>query len=499
HQAFEWFMAPGGDPEKARHIVNNSWGNSNTYNTDFIEDVEAWVTTGIFPLFAAGNDGPGSETIGAPGSFPESFTIGATDVNDQIASFSSRGPVTWDGENYVKPSISAPGAEIYSAWPGNGYNTISGTSMASPHATGVIALMLESAPDLSIDDIKQVLSRTARSEMHMGELPNMNYGAGIIDAYQSVTEVAFAGEVRGKVTDDDGEAISAQILIEEENVDLFVEDDGTFSFKIREGTHEVTIEAFGYETETTNITVTKDDITEVTWKLGKSEQYSIHGVVTDHSGEPVPFAYVRILNTPLDTMRTDQNGAFTFSKVPTGTYDIVISGKGFTSQQKQVNVDQDLDLNISLGESSRVADNHWHTAKNNVALNALSDEDISLTQFEQNWTEDVRGRSIFSSPVVNRDTIIVTSDQGYVDAYDLDTGESKWKFRSASSNRGTPTIAEDMVIVPGGQEGKIYALDLDSGAMEWEAATDNIPIYETPIYDDGTIYISSTVDGDTEV
>src|SRR5690625_4782316 len=107
-------------------------------------------------------------------------------------------------------------------------------------------------------------------------------------------------------------------------------------------------------------------------------------------------------------MLTDQNGPFTFSKVPTGTYDIVISGKGFTSQQKQVNVDQDLDLNISLGESSRVSDNHWQTANNHVSRNALSDEDISLTQFEQNWTEDVRGRSIFSSPVVNQDTIIVT-------------------------------------------------------------------------------------------
>src|SRR5699024_4474764 len=146
------------------------------------------------------------------------------------------------------------------------------------------------------------------------------------------------------------------------NVDLSVEDNGTFSFKIREGTHVVTIEAFGYETKTTDITVTKDDITEVTWELGKSEQYTIHGEVTDHSGEPVPFAYVRILNTPLDTMRTNQDGTFTFSKVPTGTYDIVISGKGFTTQQEQVKVDQDLELNISLGESSRVSDSHWQTA-----------------------------------------------------------------------------------------------------------------------------------------
>lgn len=61
HQAFEWFMAPGGDPEMAPDVVNNSWGNSDPYNVRFTEDVDAWVTAGIFPLFAAGNDGPGSE------------------------------------------------------------------------------------------------------------------------------------------------------------------------------------------------------------------------------------------------------------------------------------------------------------------------------------------------------------------------------------------------------------------------------------------------------
>src|SRR5699024_4538584 len=360
-------------------------------------------------------------------------------------------------------------------------------------------LMLESDPDLSIDDIKQVLTRTARSEMHMGELPNMNYGAGIIDAYQSVTEVAFAGEVSGKVTDDEGEPIPAQILIEEENIDLSVGKDGAFSFKLREGTHKVTIEAFGYETKMTDITVTKDEVTDVIWELEKSEQHTIRGKVKDSNGQPVPFAYVRLLDTPLDTMRTDMDGTFTFSKVPAGTYEIVVSGKELAAKREQVKVDEDLKLHMSMEESLRVSDRHWQTANNHVSRNALSGEDISLAQFEQHWTEAVRGHSIFSSPVVNEDTIITTSDQGYVEAYDLDTKEAKWMYRSAGLNRGTPTIAEDMVIVPGGQEGKIYALDLESGALEWETTTDNIPVYETPIYDDGTIYISSTIEGDTEV
>src|SRR5918992_3914417 len=62
-----------------------------------------------------------------PGSFPESFGVGATDINDQIASFSSRGPAIWDGVTHVKPQISAPGHQIFSSWPrqlGLDYHTI---------------------------------------------------------------------------------------------------------------------------------------------------------------------------------------------------------------------------------------------------------------------------------------------------------------------------------------------------------------------------------------
>ncbi|MDX5474605.1 MAG: S8 family serine peptidase, partial [Bacillaceae bacterium] len=181
HRAFEWFMAPGGDPSKAPHVVNNSWGNANTYNLEFYDAVQAWVTAGIFPLFSAGNEGPGSQTVGSPGSFPQSFAIGATDSNDQIASFSSRGPVFWPDENgnqvrMIKPDVSAPGHRIYSAWPsvrGQGkYNTISGTSMASPHVAGAIALIYQANPDLTIDEVKTLLKETARTESFMGNVPN---------------------------------------------------------------------------------------------------------------------------------------------------------------------------------------------------------------------------------------------------------------------------------------------------------------------------------------
>src|SRR5690606_39598849 len=66
-------------------------------------DLTAWRAAGIVPMFANGNDGPAGGTVGLPGGYPHSIGVGATDINDNIASFSSRGPITWDGVEYVKP------------------------------------------------------------------------------------------------------------------------------------------------------------------------------------------------------------------------------------------------------------------------------------------------------------------------------------------------------------------------------------------------------------
>ncbi len=498
-QAFEWFMAPGGDPANAPHVVNNSWGNSNTYNTVFYESVLAWRAAGIIPLFAAGNDGPGSQSIGSPASFPESIAIGATDVNDQIASFSSRGPVYWEGERYLKPEVAAPGHGIYSAWPGNGYNTISGTSMAAPHAAGVIALVLQANPDTDIEEMKALLQDTARAELHMGGLPNDVYGHGIINAYQAVTEAAYAGEVSGTITNKDGEAISAQITIEQENIQAENREDGTFEFKLREGTHDVIVEAFGYITEKQTITVVKDETTEVIWELEAADQYNLEGSVTDADQYPAAHAYVQVIGTPFASVRTDENGEFVFHGVPEGEYEVVVSGKGINSSVKEVTVNADTVMDFQVEASQLQADESWLTSNNNNARNAVTEEDISLNRMEESWSANLNGNIIFSSPAVSDDTIIVAADSGNVQALDLENGEEKWTFRTGMINRATPAIHKDTVYITGGQDGKVFALDIVSGAVKWETSTGNESIYETPIYDDGILYLTSSTGNETAV
>src|SRR5438477_10300795 len=103
-------------------------------------------------VVAAGNSGSGCSTVSDPPSFYEaSYTVGALNTGtDTIAGFSSRGPVTRDGSNRTKPDITAPGTGTRSCdnTCDSCYTTASGTSMATPHIAGAMALLWSAIPSL---------------------------------------------------------------------------------------------------------------------------------------------------------------------------------------------------------------------------------------------------------------------------------------------------------------------------------------------------------------
>jgi hypothetical protein len=136
------------DPDKRPHVVNNSWSFALGGFDVFRTMIQNWRAAGIFPAFAAGNSGPACGTANSPGDYVEAFATGATDVNDAVADFSSRGPST---SGVVKPDIGAPGVSIRSSVTGNAYATLSGTSMASPHTAGLVALLWSAYPSLVRD------------------------------------------------------------------------------------------------------------------------------------------------------------------------------------------------------------------------------------------------------------------------------------------------------------------------------------------------------------
>ena len=157
---------------------------------------ENTMDAGTAMVVAAGNEGSGSEpdNVRTPGDVPRVITVGATNCSDQAASFSSRGPVTWQDvppfndhpypPGLVKPDVSAPGVSTKSHNLCSGYSTKSGTSMATPHVAGTVALMVANDPNLLPDDIKLLLEE---SSIDLGEPGKDNtYGTGRVDAYEAV-------------------------------------------------------------------------------------------------------------------------------------------------------------------------------------------------------------------------------------------------------------------------------------------------------------------------
>src|SRR5699024_6078932 len=284
----------------------------------------------------------------------------------------------------------------------------------------------------------------------MGELPKNNYGTGIVNVYQAVTEAAFAGEVTGQLQDSDGNPINGEINIPEENITIEVADDGAFNFRLREGTHEIEVSSFGYHTLTETITITKGETLETDWTLEKAERFDVTGAVSFENGAPASFAYVRVEGQPIDTVRTNASGEFSISSIPEDDYTFVISGQGIKQVKETVTVDADVSLSITVEAVHIDASEDWATAKNNYQRNPITEAEVDGEQLTESWSYETPGRNLFSSPVIAEGKVVFTTDQGYVVALDQYTGEELWTLGTGSSNRSTPTVVDGTIYVAGG-------------------------------------------------
>jgi len=191
-----------GAPELGAHVINNSWGCPPLEGCDptsLVAAVRALRAAGVFVVASAGNEGDACASISSPiALYDESFSVGAADADGRLAFFSSRGPVSADGSNRVKPDIVAPGVRVYSAYPDGTYEYADGTSMAGPHVVGVVALMWSANPALigDIERTEQILADTARPYDYARHgtprcangtaRPNNAVGYGTVDAFAAV-------------------------------------------------------------------------------------------------------------------------------------------------------------------------------------------------------------------------------------------------------------------------------------------------------------------------
>ncbi|QUC55557.1 S8 family peptidase [Streptomyces sp. A2-16] len=195
-------------------VANLSLGQEDTPGEDPVEAAVNALSksTGMLTVAAAGNEGPDAGTVGSPGAAESALTVGAVDGEDRLADFSSTGPTA---DNALKPDLTAPGVDIVSAKAAHGYLgdpaadgyvSMSGTSMATPHAAGAAAILAQRHPDWTGARIKQALTASTTPttgatvyQQGTGRLDVSRALQGVVASEQ--TSVSF-GKQRWPHTDD---------------------------------------------------------------------------------------------------------------------------------------------------------------------------------------------------------------------------------------------------------------------------------------------------------
>lgn len=198
---------------------------------------EAAVASGKIVVVAAGNHGPGISTLAVPGASENVITVGNIDdqgtpeqTDDIVATSSSRGPSAF---GRLDPDLVAPGQAIYSTLPDNDYGSMDGTSMATPHVSGVAALMLEQNSSLTPEIVKRILMQTAANVS--GKV--FEVGAGEVNAINALTSnlsaiVDARNSYAQSVSTDRWEFVSPITGSEYANITIYNDNDHDINFTL---------------------------------------------------------------------------------------------------------------------------------------------------------------------------------------------------------------------------------------------------------------------------
>lgn len=237
-ECLQFFLAPtdlkglNPDPSKRPHVIGNSYAcppDEGCAPESLRVAVDNLRAAGVFMAVSAGNEGRNgcSSVVNPPATYDSAVSVGAVDISDRVAGFSSRGPVTVDGSSRRKPDLVAPGVAVRSAVR-SGYATVSGTSMAAPAVGGAVLLLWSALPALrgQVDATEQLLQRTAVPLSALdscggdepGAVPNNTWGYGRIDAlaaFRTAEAAARPGLILSDVavTEGNGSATPVEVRV----------------------------------------------------------------------------------------------------------------------------------------------------------------------------------------------------------------------------------------------------------------------------------------------
>ncbi|GAB2924377.1 S8 family serine peptidase [Nonomuraea fastidiosa] len=368
-------------PDLAPDIVNNSWGGDG-FDPWYKEVVDTWLAAGIFPAFANGNEGPACRTSGSPGQYITAYSAGAFDVNNDLYARSSKG----EGENgEIKPNIAAPGVNVRSSVPGNGYDSYTGTSMASPHVAATVALIWSAAPGLTgaIDSTRALLDGTAIDvdDTSCGgtAADNNVWGEGRLDAYAAVQAAPKEGlgDLSGTVTSGGEPVPGATITVTGPLTrSVTTGEDGTYALpRLLPGDYEVTAAKFGYAEATTEVTITAEQASTADLTLEAQPAAVVSGTVST-AGTPEPGATVAATGTPVSAV-TDEAGRYSLT-LPHGTYELTVTpaSRCSSSTTESITLEGDLVKDIELPLRG---DNFGYTCASGAQPYVAGTEKLALT------------------------------------------------------------------------------------------------------------------------
>lgn len=280
---------------------------------DAVRNAEA---AGTLVVGAAGRHGAGRSA--APGNVYEAVSVGATDrsgdvlpssggeVIDVERAWGEAAPEDWP-QTYVTPDLVAPGESVYSAARGGGYARRNGTSMATPHAAGVAALLYSALDDPAPSVVRRAMEASARVPAGAPDEPDRRYGAGVVDARAAVT-YARENAVRGRVVSD-GSPVEGATVRADSGVGVRTGPDGTFDLVLQSGTHDLTVRGFGVPEQTHTVTVSdgspedpRIDVEETSAARIAAEQPDVV-----EAGEPI-IAELAVAN--VDAIRVSLDGTY---------------------------------------------------------------------------------------------------------------------------------------------------------------------------------------------